>query len=553
MSISQRIRRGSAIRSRDARRNPRGRKLQIPSTKLQRNSKPQTSKNDLRTPIDHGSDVLLELGIWCFSGSLELGAWSFRALSNAHLPATFYPMSGAISVKAALASAAPIAGVQVQGWVRTRRDSKDFSFIELNDGSALRSLQVIAKNTLPNYADVQRLNTGASIDVRGNLVASQGKGQTWEVVASEIEIVGASDETYPLQKKGHTPEFLREIAHLRPRSNLFGAIFRVRSRLAFAVHQFFQERGFIYVHTPIITGSDCEGAGELFRVTSLDLKEPPRRDDGSIDYAKDFFARSTYLTVSGQLEAEAFACALTNVYTFGPTFRAENSNTSRHANEFWMIEPEMAFCDLQCDMDLAEEMVKYLIRDIRANCAEDLELFSKFVDKELMARLDFVIERPFQRITYTDAVELLKKSGEEFEVPVAYGANLQSEHERWLTEKHFKCPVTVFNYPKEIKPFYMRLHADGKTVTEKDRLVPGIGEIVGGSQREERLDVLEKNMRRHKMDPADYKWYLDLRRYGTVPHAGFGLGFERMLMFVTGVSNIRDVIPFARTPGSAEF
>src|SRR3954465_15475319 len=456
-------------------------------------------------------------------------------------------------VKEALQATAPIPAVHVQGWVRTRRDSKDFSFIELNDGSGLRRLEVIAKNALPNYADVQRLQTGASIVVRGQLLASQGKGPAREVVASEIEIVGASEDSYPLQKKGHTPEFLREIAHLRPRSNLFGAVFRVRSRLAFAIHQFFQERGFVYVHTPIITGSDCEGAGELFRITSLDLKNPPRRDDGSIDYAQDFFGRSTFLTVSGQLEAEAFACALTNVYTFGPTFRAENSNTSRHANEFWMIEPEMAFCDLQCDMDLAEEMVKYLISDIRSNCAEDLGLFSKFVDKELMARLDFVIERPFQRITYTGAVELLKKSGEKFEFPVAYGANLQSEHERWLTEKHFKCPVTVFNYPKEIKPFYMRLNDDGKTVTAMDVLVPGIGEIVGGSQREERLDVLEENMRRHQMDPADYKWYLDLRRYGTVPHAGFGLGFERMLMFVTGVSNIRDVIPFARTPGSAEF
>ena len=462
-------------------------------------------------------------------------------------------MSGPTSVKAALASDAPIPSIHVQGWVRTRRDSKDFSFIELNDGSCLRSLQIIAKSALPNYAEVQRLQTGASIVVHGDLVASQGKGQAWEVVANEIEIVGSSDETYPLQKKGHTPEFLREIAHLRPRSNLFGAVFRVRSRLAFAIHQFFQERGFVYVHTPIVTGSDCEGAGELFRVTSLDLKNPPRRPDGSVDYAQDFFARSTYLTVSGQLEAEAFACALTKVYTFGPTFRAENSNTSRHANEFWMIEPEMAFCDLQGDMDLAEEMVKYLIADIRKNCSEDLGLFAKFVDKELMSRLEFVVDRPFQRITYTDAVELLKKSGEKFEFPVAYGANLQSEHERWLTEKHFKCPVTVFNYPKEIKPFYMRLNDDGKTVTAMDVLVPGIGEIVGGSQREERLDVLEENMRRHQMDPADYKWYLDLRRYGTVPHAGFGLGFERMLMFVTGVSNIRDVIPFARTPGSAEF
>src|SRR3989440_7430499 len=457
------------------------------------------------------------------------------------------------AIKDALQSAAPIDSIQVQGWVRTRRDSKDFSFIELNDGSSLRNLQIIARNTLPNYPAVQRVTTGASISVTGALVASQGKGQKWELVADNIEIVGATDDSYPLQKKGHTPEFLREIAHLRPRSNLFGAIFRVRSRLAFAVHQFFQERGFVYVHTPIITGSDCEGAGELFRVTSLDLKEPPRRDDGSIDYAKDFFARSTYLTVSGQLEAEAFACALTKVYTFGPTFRAENSNTSRHANEFWMIEPEIAFCDLHGNMDLAEEIVKYLICDIRANCEDDLGLFSKFVDKELLERLEFVVEREFQRITYADAVELLKTSGEKFEFPVAYGANLQSEHERWLTEKHFNCPVTVFNYPKEIKPFYMRLNDDGKTVTAMDVLVPGIGEIVGGSQREERLEVLEENMRRHQMDPADYKWYLDLRRYGTVPHAGFGLGFERMLMFVTGVSNIRDVIPFARTPGSAEF
>src|SRR4051812_27687627 len=462
-------------------------------------------------------------------------------------------MPGPTSVKAALASEAPISGIQIQGWVRTRRDSKDFSFVELNDGSSLRSLQVIAGSNLSNYAAVQRLTTGASIIVHGELVESQGKGQKWEVVADQVAIVGAADDSYPLQKKGHTPEFLREIAHLRPRSYLFGSVFRVRSRLAFAIHTFFQERGFVYVHTPIITGSDCEGAGELFRVTSLDLKQPPRRDDGSVDYAKDFFARSTYLTVSGQLEAEAFACALTNVYTFGPTFRAENSNTSRHANEFWMIEPEMAFCDLQCNMDVAEELVKYLIRDIRANCPDELELFSKFVDKELLARLDFVIERPFQRISYTEAVELLLKSGEKFEFPVAYGANLQSEHERWLTEKHFKSPVTVFNYPKEIKPFYMRLNDDDKTVTAMDVLVPGIGEIVGGSQREERLDVLQDNMRRHNLDPADYKWYLDLRRYGTVPHAGFGLGFERMLMFVTGVSNIRDVIPFARTPGSAEF
>ncbi len=458
-----------------------------------------------------------------------------------------------IPIKNALQSAAPIDSVLVQGWVRTRRDSKDFSFIELNDGSCLRNLQIIAKNSLPNYAAVQRLSTGTSIRAVGALVTSQGKGQKWELIAEQIEIMGAADDSYPLQKKGHTPEFLREIAHLRPRSNLFSSVFRVRSRLAFAVHQFFQERGFVYVHTPIITGSDCEGAGELFRVTTLDAKKMPQTTDGEIDYAKDFFARPTFLTVSGQLEAEAFALALSKVYTFGPTFRAENSNTSRHASEFWMIEPEMAFCDLNGNMDLAEEFVKYLIADAREQCSEEMELFARFVDKELFARLDFVVGRAFQRITYGNAVDLLKKSGEKFEFPIDYGSNLQSEHERWLTEKHFKCPVTVFNYPKEIKPFYMRLNDDGKTVTAMDLLVPGIGEIVGGSQREERLEVLEENMRRHKMDPADYKWYLDLRRYGSVPHSGFGLGFERMLMFITGVSNIRDVIPFARTPGSAEF
>ena len=457
------------------------------------------------------------------------------------------------TVKEALRRTEPVDAIQVQGWVRTRRDSKDFSFIELNDGSCLRNLQIIAKNTLPNYAAIQRLTTGASISGSGALVASQGKGQTWEVVADKIDIIGTADDSYPLQKKGHTPEFLREIAHLRPRSNLFGCVFRVRSRLAFAIHRFFQERGFIYVHTPIITGSDCEGAGELFRVTTIDCKNPPRAKGDEIDFARDFFARQTYLTVSGQLEAEAFALALSKVYTFGPTFRAENSNTSRHASEFWMIEPEMAFCDLEGNMDLAEEIVKYLVADARKHCPEEMELFAKFVDKELLARLDFVTERPFQRIPYSNAVGLLKASGEKFEFPIDYGLNLQSEHERWLTENHFKCPVTVFNYPKEIKPFYMRLNDDGKTVTAMDLLVPGIGEIVGGSQREERLEVLEENMRRHNMNPADYKWYLDLRRYGTAPHSGFGLGFERMLMFITGVPNIRDVIPFARTPGSAEF
>ncbi len=462
-------------------------------------------------------------------------------------------MIAATPIKEALQSSAPIDSLRVNGWLRTRREAKTFSFLEINDGSSLRSLQVIAPDSLSNYEAVQRLTTGASLSVHGKLAASQGKGQSWEVVADEIHIIGRSDESYPLQKKGHTPEFLREIAHLRPRSNLFGSVFRVRSRLAFAIHQFFQDRGFFYIHTPIITGSDCEGAGELFRVTTLDLKNPPRQADGSIDYAQDFFARQTFLTVSGQLEAEAFASALTKVYTFGPTFRAENSNTSRHASEFWMIEPEVAFCDLDGNMDLAEATVKYLIHDIRTHCPDELELFSRFVDKELRQRLDFVSERPFQRINYGEAVELLLRSGVKFDFPVAYGTNLQSEHERWLTEKHFKCPVTVFNYPKEIKPFYMRLNDDGKTVTAMDVLVPGIGEIVGGSQREERLEVLEENMRRHQMDPADYKWYLDLRRYGTVPHSGFGLGFERMLMFITGVANIRDVIPFARTPGSAEF
>ncbi len=462
-------------------------------------------------------------------------------------------MQRPITVQEALSSAAPRDSALVQGWVRTRRDAKGFSFLEVNDGSCLRNLQVIAPASLGNYAEVAHLITGASVAVRGRLVASQGQGQKWELSAEEVTVVGASDAGYPLQKKGHTPEFLREIAHLRPRSNLFGAVFRMRSRLAFAVHRFFNERGFVYLHAPIITGSDCEGAGEMFRVTTVNPASPPKGPDGSVDFSQDFFGRPTYLTVSGQLEAEAFACALSKVYTFGPTFRAENSNTSRHASEFWMIEPEMAFCDLAGDMDLAEEFVKALIREARTNGADDLELFAKFVDKELIARLDFVLERPFQRVTYTEAVKLLAESGRSFEHPVAYGTNLQSEHERYLTETVFKCPVTVYNYPKEIKPFYMRLNDDGKTVTAMDVLVPGIGEIVGGSQREERADVLEASIRRHGLDPKDYGWYMDLRRWGTVPHAGFGLGFERMLMFATGVSNIRDVIPFARTPGNAAF
>jgi asparaginyl-tRNA synthetase len=390
------------------------------------------------------------------------------------------------------------------------------------------------------------LTTGASISVEGKIVPSEGKGQKWEMQATEVTLLGLAEEDFPLQKKGHSMEFLRSIAHLRPRSNLFGAVFRIRSRMAYAIHQFFHDRGFFWVHTPIITASDCEGAGEMFRVVTMDGDEIKLDDD-------EFFGKPSYLTVSGQLEGETFATALSNIYTFGPTFRAENSHTSRHASEFWMIEPEIAFCDLEGDMDLAEEMLKYLANDALENCAEDLNFFNRFVDKGLIQRLEFVRDREFQRISYTDAVELLKESGEKFEYPVEYGLNLQSEHERYLTETHFKCPTTVFNYPTEIKPFYMRKNDDGKTVAAMDLLVPGIGEIVGGSQREERLELLRENMAAHDLDEADYNWYVDLRRYGTVPHAGFGLGFERLLMFVTGVTNIRDVIPFPRTPGSAEF
>lgn len=460
-------------------------------------------------------------------------------------------------VKAALAATAPMDEIHLQGWVRTRRDAKALSFIELNDGSSLKGLQVIVDAGLPDYPQVARASTGAAVEVRGRLVPSQGAGQQWEVVATAFTVVGEADATYPLQKKGHTLEFLREIAHLRPRSNLFGAVFRVRSRLAYAVHQFFQERGFHYVHPPIITASDAEGAGEMFHVTTLDPRQAPLTPEGTVDYTQDFFGRPTYLTVSGQLEAEIFACALSNVYTFGPTFRAENSNTSRHAAEFWMIEPEVAFCDLGGDMDLAEAFVKHLIRDVKQHCAADLEFFGKFVDKDLQARLDFVLEKPFVRCSYTEAVDILAASGRTWEHPVAWGDNLQAEHERYLTEEHFKCPVTVYNYPRAIKAFYMRVNppdAQGReTVAAMDLLVPGIGEIIGGSQREERLDVLRESMARHHLPEKPYWWYLDLRRYGSVPHAGFGLGFERMLMFATGVANIRDVIPFARTPGTAEF
>jgi asparaginyl-tRNA synthetase len=449
-------------------------------------------------------------------------------------------------IKHILRATEPMDRVTVKGWVRTRRDAKGFSFLELNDGSCLANVQVVVDAATPGAEHLQQLTTGAAAVVEGSLVASPAQGQKWELKASRVELVGPADQTYPLQKKGHTAEFLRTIAHLRPRSNLYGAVFRVRSRLAFAVHQFFQERDFVYVHTPIITASDCEGAGEMFRVTTLkgNLEEKPQTD---------FFGKRTYLTVSGQLEGEAFACALSNIYTFGPTFRAENSNTARHAAEFWMIEPEMAFCDLQGDMDLGEAFIKAMAGFAIEHCAEDLSLFTKFVDKGLQDRLKFVVERPFVRVAYAEAIEILKKSGKQFEFPVEYGLNMQSEHERFLTEEHFKSPVTVFNYPKEIKPFYMRLNDDQKTVTAMDVLVPGIGEVIGGAQREERLEQLLENMKFHKLKPEEYWWYVDLRRYGSVPHAGFGLGFERLLMFLTGVSNIRDVIPFARTPGSAEF
>ena len=449
-------------------------------------------------------------------------------------------------IKRVLLRDEPCDEIHIAGWVRTRRDSKSFSFLEINDGTCLANLQVVADAGIPGSEELAAMNTGASIEVWGKLVPSPAAGQKWELQATSIRLVGGVPEDYPLQKKGHSAEFLRSIAHLRPRTNLHGAVFRTRSRMAFAIHRFFQERDFVHVHTPIITASDCEGAGEMFRVTTLP-DEKISRD------AEDFFGKRAFLTVSGQLEGETFACALSNIYTFGPTFRAENSNTSRHAAEFWMIEPEMAFCDLASDMDLAEALVKFLVREMLEHHEGDLEIFEKFVDKGLRERLEFVASRPFERISYTDAVALLQQSGETFQYPVEYGLNLQSEHERWLSENHFKKPVTVFNYPKEIKPFYMRINDDGKTVAAMDLLVPGIGEIIGGSQREERLDVLTENFTRHAIDPEAYAWYADLRKFGSVPHAGFGLGFERLLMFVTGMANIRDVIPFARTPGHCEF
>ncbi|MFW5639613.1 MAG: asparagine--tRNA ligase [Thermodesulfobacteriota bacterium] len=451
-----------------------------------------------------------------------------------------------------LQSDSPLENILLKGWVRTRRDAKSFSFIEVNDGSCLKNIQVIADSSLTNYEEIKKLTTGSAVAVTGALVASKGGGQKWEVQADGLEIIHLAPETYPLQKKRHSDEFLRTIAHLRPRTNKYGAAFRIRSELAFAVHRFFKERGFSYIHTPIITGSDCEGAGELFRLTTLDLNHVPKRE-GKIDYSGDFFGSEANLTVSGQLSAEMFALALGDVYTFGPTFRAENSNTSRHVAEFWMVEPEMAFCDLTGNMDLAETLIKSLTRHITENCAEDVDLFARFVDKTLMETLENVMASEFVRLPYREAVDILASSGKKFEYEVAFGKDLQSEHERFLTEHHFKKPVIIHDYPKSIKPFYMRVNDDGETVAAMDVLVPGIGEIIGGSQREERLAVLKARLEEMHLNPEDYWWYLDSRRYGSVPHSGFGLGFERTLMFLTGIRNIRDVIPFPRTPGSIEF
>ena len=444
--------------------------------------------------------------------------------------------------------------VAVSGWARTIRDMKTFGFIELNDGSCFKNLQVVMDAAaLENYKEIAGQNVGAALSVTGTVVLTPEAKQPLEIKAAAISVEGASTPDYPLQKKRHSVEYLRTIQHLRPRTNLFSAAFRVRSMAAHAIHTFFQDRGFVYVHTPIITASDCEGAGEMFRVTTLDMDHLPRTEDGAVDYSQDFFGKPANLTVSGQLNAENFAMAFGDVYTFGPTFRAEKSNTTRHAAEFWMIEPEMAFCDLAGDMDVAEAMIKFVIRTVMEKCPDEMNFFQSFVDKGLKERLEHVASSDFGRVTYTEAVELLKRSGHKFDYPVDWGCDLQTEHERYLTEQVFQKPVFVTDYPKEIKAFYMRLNDDGKTVAAADCLVPGIGEIIGGSQREERLDVLENRIRELGMDPKDYWWYLDLRRYGGCKHAGFGLGFERMVMYLTGVGNIRDVLPHPRTVGSADF
>ncbi|MCZ2340797.1 MAG: asparagine--tRNA ligase [Bacteroidales bacterium] len=461
-----------------------------------------------------------------------------------------------ISVAEARKSEAVGRVVQLRGWVRTRRDSKGgFSFIELNDGSCQGNVQIVAPGELPNYdAVVKHLLTGASVSITGEVKASPAKGQATEVHATAITQLGdAPAETYPLQKKGHTFEFLRTIAHLRPRTNTFGALARLRHRVSKTIHDFFDEQGFYYIHTPIITASDCEGAGALFRVTTLDLDKLPLTPAKSVDYDQDFFGKPAFLTVSGQLQVESFACSLGKVYTFGPTFRAENSNTPRHLAEFWMVEPEMAFFDLTDNMNLAEAFLKRIIRDALDKCPEDMAFFGERIDKTLLPRLHSVLEKPFLRVSYTEAVAILEQSGKTWEYPVGWGRDLQSEHERFLTEQHFQSPVILTDYPRTLKPFYMKVNDDGKTVRAMDVLVPGVGEIIGGSQREERADVLEQRMREQGIDPTAYQWYLDLRRFGTVPHSGFGLGLERILLFLSGMANIRDVIPFPRTPGNAEF
>jgi asparaginyl-tRNA synthetase len=442
----------------------------------------------------------------------------------------------------------------VCGWIRTVREQKSFAFIELNDGSTLSSLQIIVEQTIPNYADVlKQLSTGASIAATGQLVESPGQKQKWELKASSVEVFGTCPEEYPLQKKRHSFEFLRTIAHLRPRTNTQGAVARIRNALAFATHLFFQERDFLYVHTPIITASDCEGAGEQFLVTTLDVEKPARHSDGSVDFTKDFFSKPAYLTVSGQLNGETFASALSDIYSFGPTFRAENSNTSRHLAEFWMIEPEMAFADLKDNMECAESYLKSVFRYVLNHCTEDMEFFDAFIETGVIERLKHVVESPFADLTYTEAVEILKKSGKAFQFPVEWGSDLQSEHERFLAEEYCKKPVILTNYPAKIKAFYMRANDDGKTVAAMDVLVPKIGEIIGGSQREERLDHLEQKIREFGLKTEDFWWYSQLRKYGSVPHAGFGAGFERLVLFTTGMENIRDVIPFPRFPGHAEF
>ncbi len=444
--------------------------------------------------------------------------------------------------------------IRVYGWVKTKRDSKNVCFFEVSDGSSFRNLQVIVDKSKDDFSGtIDRISTGASISVKGRITASPGKNQSVELQADILEVIGeAPPETFPLQKKRHSFEFLREIAHLRPRTNTFGAVARVRNELSYAVHRFYQDRGFVYVHTPIISASDCEGAGEMFQVTTLPLGNIPM-ENGQVNYSRDFFGKRANLTVSGQLEAEIYATALTDVYTFGPTFRAENSNTTRHLAEFWMIEPEMAFCDIAGDMETAEEFLKYILSEVLRNCPEDMNFFNSWIEKGIIDSLTRVIESPFTHMTYTDAVNTLQKSGQNFEYPVSWGADLQSEHERFLTETVCKGPVIVTDYPKEIKAFYMKLNDDEKTVAAMDVLVPRLGEIIGGSERESRHDVLLQKINALDLNPEDYWWYLDLRKYGTVPHAGFGLGFERLIQYVTGMQNIRDVIPFPRTVGTAEF